>query len=53
MHVVQDLFKILRKINLNAYIIDLLPDFGIILSFNIEDIVAYKGPKFSLIISCG
>ena len=40
-------FKILKKINSNAYVVDLLPDFSIIPSFNIEDLIAYKGPNFS------
>jgi len=40
-------FKILRRINSNAYIVDLSPDFGISLSVNIEDLVACKCPIFS------
>jgi len=40
-------FKILRRINSNAYIVDLSPDFGISPSVNIEDLVACKGPIFS------
>jgi len=43
-------FKILRKINSNTYVVDLSPDFGISHSFNIEDLITYKGPKFSPII---
>ena len=39
-------FKILRRINSNAYAIDPSPDFGISLSVNIEDLVACKGPIF-------
>jgi len=35
-------FKILRSFNSNAYILDLLPDFGISLSVNIEDLVLVK-----------
>jgi len=38
-------FKNLKKINFNAYVVDLLPDFGICLSFNIEDLIACKGPN--------
>jgi len=37
------LFKILRKINSNAYVVDLPPDFGISPFFNTEDLIAYKG----------
>jgi len=40
-------FKILKKINPNAYVIDLSPDFGISLTFNISDFVAYKGSPFN------
>jgi len=40
------LVKILRRINSNAYIVILSPDFGISLSVNIEDLVACKGPIF-------
>jgi len=40
-------FKILKKINSNAYIVDLPSDFGISPSFNIEDLIAYKEPNFS------
>ena len=44
-------FKILKKINSNAYVVDLLPNFGISPSFNIEDLIAYKEPQiFPLII---
>ncbi|PKU74568.1 hypothetical protein MA16_Dca003771 [Dendrobium catenatum] len=40
-------FKILKKINDNAYIVDLPADFNINPSFNIEDLVAYEGPDFN------
>jgi hypothetical protein len=37
-------FKVLKRIGFNAYVIELLSDYGISSTFNIEDIVAYKGP---------
>ncbi|XP_072962671.1 uncharacterized protein [Typha angustifolia] len=40
-------FKILKKINDNAYVLDLPSDFGISSTFNIEDLVAYKSPDFT------
>ena len=44
------LFKSLKKINSNAYIVDLPPDFGIGPPFYIEDLIAYKSPNFLPII---
>ena len=37
-------FKVLKRMGLNAYAIDLPHDYGISSSFNIEDLVAYKSP---------
>jgi len=39
--------KILKKINQNAYVIDLPSKFRISLTFNISNLVAYKGPPFN------
>ena len=36
-------FKILKKINSNAYVVDLPPDFSISCSFNVENLVPYRG----------
>jgi len=40
-------FQILKKLNGNAYIIDLPQYFGISFIFNIEDLVDYKSPDFN------
>ena len=40
-------FKILTKLNDNAYVIDLLEDFEINPTFNIENLVEYKGLNFN------
>jgi len=41
-------FKVIKRINNNAYILNLPEGFGISLIFNIENLVAYKGPNFNL-----
>ena len=41
-------FRILKKINPNVYVTDFPPDFGISSTFNISDLVAYKGSPFNL-----
>jgi hypothetical protein len=38
------LFKVLKRIGSNTYVIELPSDYGISSTFNIEDLVAYKGP---------
>ena len=37
-------FKVLKRMGLNAYVIDTPHDYGISSSFNIEALVAYKSP---------
>uniref|UniRef100_A0A2N9F448 Chromo domain-containing protein n=1 Tax=Fagus sylvatica TaxID=28930 RepID=A0A2N9F448_FAGSY len=37
-------FKVLKRIGSNAYVIELPPDYDINSTFNIEDLIAYKGP---------
>jgi len=41
------LYKILKKVNPNTYVNDLPSNFGISSTFNISDLVAYKGPPFN------
>ena len=36
-------FQILKKINSNAYVVDLPPDFGISCTFNVEYLAPYRG----------
>jgi hypothetical protein len=38
-------FKVLKRIGSNAYVIELPPDYDINSTFNIEDLIAYKGPS--------
>ena len=40
-------FQIFKKLNDNAYVIDLSKDFDISSTFNVEDPVEYKGPYFN------
>ena len=43
--------KILTKLNDNTYVTNLLEDFEISFTFNIEDLVDYKGPDLNPISS--
>ena len=43
-------FKILNKLNCNTYVIGLLRDYGISCTFNINDLVDYKGFEFSPLV---
>ena len=36
-------FKILNKLNCNTYVIDFLADYDISCTFNVNDLVDYKG----------
>jgi len=36
-------FQILKMINSNAYVVDVPPDFGISCTFNVENLVSYRG----------
>ncbi|PKU77037.1 hypothetical protein MA16_Dca001643 [Dendrobium catenatum] len=40
-------FKIISKVNNNAYVLELLEGFNMNPTFNIEDIVAFEGPNFN------
>ena len=42
-------FRILKKINSNAYMVDLPADFGISSIFNVEDLVPYRVPLIPLL----
>ena len=35
-------FQILKKINSNAYVVDLPPDFDISCTFNVENLISYR-----------
>ena len=50
MFAVLDFFKILNKLNCNTYIINLLRDYSISYTFNVNDLVDYKGFDYSSLI---
>jgi len=43
-------FKILNKLNCNTYVIDLHRDYSISYTFNVNDLVDYKGFDYSSLI---
>jgi len=42
-----DSFQILKKLNDNAYVVDLSKNFDISFTFNVENLLDYKGPDFN------
>jgi hypothetical protein len=44
-------FKVLTKINDNAYILDLPAEFGVSTSFNVADLKPYAGEELSLMMT--